>query len=283
MGSIIIKIIWFIAAVFICLLLADFGSFQAAVNGFGFVDLICTIIFLFVVFFIITRKSWSEKARKQIKGCIIIYCCLNVFTIMNNFGIMCIKKDREGARRRQCWNNIRIISGAVEFYNMDSRIMMENLDLKLVVNPTYMKNELPIVSNDCYYTNIDNLTENGFVCCAEHFSPCSELGHNGNYMLYDLNENDFKNYICKYTDSPYEAIKKLKDKFTELNKKIKKDRSIIEEQRKELIELNKKIRAEKPYYEQFKLYVKENKETITVVLLPLIVLFFPYVLHPLRN
>ncbi len=279
MKSFIITSIIIIVVGFLCLLLADFGSFSTTVNGPDIIDLICLAIFIFIVCFICTFKYWSKTTRKNIITCIVIYCCLNVFTVWSNFGIMCIKRDREGARRKACWNNIRLITGAVEMYNMDNSVMMENLDFKTLFNETYIKEEFSFPSYRCYYTSIDNLTDNGFVCCIEHFSPNSELYYSGYCILYDhMNKDNYKDYIGRDSNISFEKIEELRNKFIE----VKNCAGSVEEQRDIVIELNKKIRSKKPFLERTRLHIKENKDTYIKIFYPFILLFFPYVLHPLR-
>lgn len=279
MKSFIITSIIIIVVGFLCLLLSDFGTFSIAVNGSNIIDLIYSVIFIFILCFICTFKHWSKTARKNIITCIVIYCCLNVFTVWSNFGIMCIRRDREGAKRNACWGNIRIIADAVNMYNMDNSVMMESLDLKSLYNGGYLRKEFSFPSRSCYYTSIDNITEFGFICCTEHFSPDSELGHLGYYILYeDMNKDNYKNYIGRDSNIPFEKIKELKDKF----KKAKESIGSREEQRNLVIEQNKIIRAKKPLRERARLHFKENKDAYIKIFYPFILLFFPYILHPLR-
>ena len=266
----------------LCLLLADWGSFSISVNGSNFIDLVSLAIFIFIVCFICTFKHWNKAARKNIITCIVVYCCLNVFIVWSNFGIMCIRRDREGERRKVCWSNIRIIAGAVEMYNMDNSVMMENLDLKKLYNDGYIKEEFTFPSDNCYYTSIDNLTGNGFVCCSEHFSPNTELGYSGYSILYDnLNKDNYKNYLGKYCDITFEEFKELRDKFFKEKEKISQSNN-FNEQKNYVIEQNKIIRANKPFLERARLHFKENKSTYINIFYPFIVLFFPYLLHPLK-
>ena len=159
MKTFVIRAVSIFVVIVVCLMLADFGIFTSAVHGPDIIDLICLGIFIFILFFIFTFKSWNKSARKNIITCIVIYCCLNVFTVYSNFGIMCIKRDREGARRKECWKNIRLIGGAAEMYNMDNSVMMKELDLKPLYNGGYLNAEFTFPTDSCYYTNIDDLTD----------------------------------------------------------------------------------------------------------------------------
>lgn len=272
--SIIIVVVGFLG-----LLIADWGSFQITVNGSNIIDFICLAIFIFILSFICTFKSWNKTARKNIITCIVIYCCLNVFTVCSNFGIMCIRRDREGARRRECWNNIRLITGALEMYNMDNTVMMKELDLKSLYNGGYLNAEFTFPTDSCYYTSIDDVTDKGFVCCTEHFCEDSALGSCGYCISYkDLNKDNYKNYLSRGSDVTFEQFKELRDKF----EKVKKRAGSSVEQRNFVMEQNKIIRAKKPFLERARLHFKENRNKYIEYFYPFIVLFFPYMLHPLR-
>ena len=56
-----------------------------------------------------------------------------------------IRRGGHGSSRvKACYGNIRLIQGAVEMYNMDSREMMTELDMKLLIDGHYLKNEVDI-------------------------------------------------------------------------------------------------------------------------------------------
>lgn len=277
MKSCFITSILIVVVGFLILLLADWGSFSITVNGSNFIDLICLAIFIFIVYFICTFKNWNKTARKHVLTCIIVYCCFNVFTVYSNFGIMCIRRDYEGTKRNACWNNIKIITEAVEMYNMDNNVMMSVLDIRKLIDSSYFSKELSFPSYSCYYTNLGDLTNDGFVCCAEHFSPYSELSYNG-YNINYMEKDNYKNYLSRGFDISFDRIKELQNKFKEL--KSKKGDSGL--QRDEFVRLNKTLRAKKPFLERARLHFKENRETYIKCFYPFIVLFFPYVLHPLR-
>ena len=270
--SIIIVVVGFLG-----LLIADWGSFQITVNGSNIIDFICLAIFIFILSFICTFKSWNKTARKNIITCIIFYFCLNGFMVWQNFGVMCIRRDYEGTRRKACWKNIDIITGAVEMYNMDNNIMMSDLDIRKLIDSNYFSDEFTFPSNYCYYTNLGDLTKDGLVCCTEHFNSSTELGRNIDCIQY-MEKDNYKNYLSSGSNISFEKIKELKDKFKEL--KSKKGDSTT--QRDEFMRLNRVLRAKKPFLERARLHFKENRNKYIEYFYPFIVLFFPYLLHPLR-
>ena len=69
---------------------------------------------------------------------------------------------------KSCYTNLRIIQGAVEMYNMDHEKLMTDLDMKLLIDGHYLKNEPRKPLKECYYYSIDNISENGEICCELH-------------------------------------------------------------------------------------------------------------------
>ena len=117
------------------------------------------------------------------------------------------------------------------------------------------------------------------MCCTEHFSPDTKLGSCGYCISYkDLNKDNYKNYLSRGSDVTFEQFKELRDKF----EKAKERANSRLAQRDLIIEQNKIIRAKKPFGERVRLHFKENRYKYINTFYPFIVLFFPYVLHPLR-
>ena len=80
-----------------------------------------------------------------------------------------IRRGGHGSSRvKACYANIRLIQGAVEMYNMDSREMMTELDMKLLIDGHYLKNEPRKPDEDCNYYSNEDLTKTGEVCCNLH-------------------------------------------------------------------------------------------------------------------
>lgn len=98
-----------------------------------------------------------------------------------------------------CFRNSRIILGAVENYNYEHTVMMEDLDLDLLYAENYLKKEsLESVKDDreCYYT-CHNLTEMGndnMISCSVHGSE------------YEQNKNREADYAKKKRNNVIKLI-----------------------------------------------------------------------------
>ena len=101
---------------------------------------------------------------------------------------------RLSGRPQACASNIRIIQGAVEMYNMDSKISMKHLDndsMKELIKGKYLKEEPEKPETSCEYKNFGNLADDGFVFCKYH----GDLG----YLL----ECDYSKYV---KDEPFPKV-----------------------------------------------------------------------------
>ena len=244
----IFSIITVIVVLLVCMLGADQGNLSLLINGNNFIDFVSLAIFIFIVYFFVTIKSWSPKAKKEIITAIVVYCCFNVYMVSTNFGIVCIKRSRYSARTKSCWSNIRVIEGAVEMYNMDSASMTSTLNIPELMKCKYLKMEIKGTEPDCHYDSCGDLSKDGFVFCTHHLIP----------DIDDETLNQFN--IGEYTPNdkiPQEMIDKIKQIKTE----IEKQKSLNE---KNLISL------------------KKNWPKIKETLFPFLILFFPFALHPLR-
>ncbi len=94
---------------------------------------------------------------------ILLICCLFLMIFISNSAFA-----RVSARPKACRSNIRVIQGAVEMYNMDISPMMEQLDIKNLINGHYLKEEPVKPEISCEYKNFGNLAEGGFVFCKYH-------------------------------------------------------------------------------------------------------------------
>jgi hypothetical protein len=232
-----------VVAGFICLMLAQLGVFSVSLTRASFMGFIYLVIFLFIICFICTFKYWEKTTRKKIVIYIVIYCCVNAVTAWS-FENMHVRKDYEGLEEKACLDNIRIINGAVEMYNMDKDVMMDDLDIHKLLEGNYIYKELS-VSDKCNYTNVGKLSKDGFVCCIKHYnSQLSKLGNNDG-----LNNN-----IVPTSKLSYSKLKELKE---------------------EIESFNKKIREKKSFFERAAFYLKENKHEIKSKFYPFFVLFWP--------
>ena len=72
------------------------------------------------------------------------------------------------ARDKACLSNIRVIQGAVEMYNMDVATMMRTLDMDILIEGNYLKEEPSHPEISCEYSNVGDLGSYGFVICKYH-------------------------------------------------------------------------------------------------------------------
>ncbi len=78
-----------------------------------------------------------------------------------------VRCSRGSARDKACYSNIRVIQGAVEMYNMDSSIMMDNLDIDILKDGRYLKEKPVLPEVSCAYFGND-LSKDGYVYCGYH-------------------------------------------------------------------------------------------------------------------
>ena len=244
----IISIVSAIAVLIICMLIADHGTFSIAVNGNNIIDLVSLAIFIFIVYFFATMKSWSPNTRKQILTGIVIYCCFNVYMVHTNFGIMCIKRSRYSTRTKACWSNIRVIQGAVEMYNMDVATMAKTLDIPELIKGKYLRSEPLLPEKDCHYDSFGDLSQDGLVYCTHHLIPSID-----------------EEVINQFKTGHYTPNDSISQEMIDKIRLIKAD-----------------IESKKSFSEKFQTSWKENWPKIRDILYPFLVVFFPFTLHPLR-
>ncbi|MBQ3643130.1 MAG: hypothetical protein II961_00905 [Candidatus Riflebacteria bacterium] len=109
----------------------------------------------------------GKKAKK-------IYSILTYIYLVGFLGFLLlgpspyyVKCGRRSYRDKACYSNIRVITGAVEMYNMDHETFMENLDEDLLVKDGYLKTKQPRPETACNYRGSD-LTGSGTVYCDYH-------------------------------------------------------------------------------------------------------------------
>ena len=85
------------------------------------------------------------------------------FGPVRNYGF----SNKSIPRQKACYSNIRVIQGAVEMYNMDSEIMMNDLKIGVLRQGNYLKNDPILPENSCVYTG-NELNNTGSVYCTYH-------------------------------------------------------------------------------------------------------------------
>ena len=103
------------------------------------------------------------------KRYIIFFLFLIAFTFVN----LPVFATRGYAPQKECFSNIRVISGAIEMYNMDNEVMMKELNeenANLLIEGNYLR-KMPKGSKPlCRYRSSGDLTADGIVYCEYHGS-----------------------------------------------------------------------------------------------------------------
>lgn len=83
-------------------------------------------------------------------------------------------RSRTNAREKACYANMRVILGAIEMYNMDHTIMINELrhedvtsDNGELIKGRYLKHQITPPESNCRYSG-KNLTGSGLIVCDEH-------------------------------------------------------------------------------------------------------------------
>ncbi len=120
------------------------------------------ILIAFLVFFI-KAKGFSKKIISTIL--FVGYLIVEVISIPNFRACLPV----ENAREKSCNNNIRVISAAVEMYDMDHSDNMKILNFELLQKEHYLKYPISKPELDCdYYIEVDNSEKGVTVCCKRH-------------------------------------------------------------------------------------------------------------------
>ena len=119
------------------------------------------ILFFFVKYFI---KAKDGLNRFILLLVLFFYCLFNIGGGLPRFH----RHHAHSSPQKACYSNIRVIQGAVEMYNMDSSIMMENLDFDYLIEGHYLKQKPTGSEKNCNYVAEGNLTEDGYIYCEKH-------------------------------------------------------------------------------------------------------------------
>ncbi len=88
--------------------------------------------------------------------------------IMAAAAIPNFKAARNSAREKACFSNQRVLTGAVEMYNMDHDTMMTTLDIDTLVKGRYLKSAPKGPEPECEYFSIGDLSKDGVIACKRH-------------------------------------------------------------------------------------------------------------------
>ena len=158
---------------------------------------------------------------------ILLICCLFFMIFVCNSAFA-----RLSGRPQACASNIRIIQGAVEMYNMDSKISMKHLDndsMKELIKGKYLKEEPEKPETSCEYKSIGDLSKEGegegIIFCTYH----GDLEHlvYSEYHKYDEYEKLSQNATYNDVKTKIKHIISERDKFREKEEKEKERNELI--------------------------------------------------------
>ena len=89
-----------------------------------------------VVYYFIKYLYYAKGCLSKIAFLFFMF----TYIIINVFSSLPGKKFvHTPARQKACYSNIRVLTGAVEMYNMDHSIMMKELDFNTLIQEHYLK------------------------------------------------------------------------------------------------------------------------------------------------
>ena len=115
------------------------------------------------------EKGFVHKLIGTIVESIIIFFILLIFVYISMPTFTCIRYSSEHLQKSYCKTNIRMLTGAVEMYNMDAKSMMSSVDQNLLVKGGYIKTVLgKDYKTPCSYKTFGDLVEEGIIYCELH-------------------------------------------------------------------------------------------------------------------
>jgi hypothetical protein len=184
---------------------------------FFWIDLIYFIIFALIILFVLTIKFWSSQTRKEIITFILIYCSINAFMVLTNFGIR--SGGRRKSRTQECFDNCVRYKINFDDYNMKHNGQIKDFSMEELLKEGHIDKNIFKPSPNCEYVGIGNLEGNGLVCCLYHGIPKltnrSFFDFNDSAALKRLTENDTENEIEQIKKEIEQAKASVKDDFGE--------------------------------------------------------------------
>ncbi len=130
------------------------------------IKILVPFVFLFL-FYRLGRKNYLNIVI--LFSILMIYCFINLFSY-HRHNVVLVGKT--------CFNNIRVLNGAAEMFNMDNSNTMTELDINELINKKYIKkNYLTMEDKYCNYQSKGDLTKDGEIYCVLHGS----LSHQNTY------------------------------------------------------------------------------------------------------
>ena len=102
------------------------------------------------------------------------------------------------ARIKGCYSNLRMLQGAVEMYNMDNDIKMDNLDIDILLNHRYLRERPSHPETSCSYHG-KNIIADDFIYCDYHGDVYGKMA--GLYFeKYGFGKTDFQKKLESYSE-----------------------------------------------------------------------------------
>ena len=122
--------------------------------------------------------SPENKNKKQNSGCgnyiliigITFAVLIMVIGSLSSLALPNLEKARDEAVKKSCFSNQRLLTGAVEIYNMDAGYdnQMHSLDIEALRKGKYLKYELKTIDHRCKYESEGDLMGDGYIKCRFH-------------------------------------------------------------------------------------------------------------------
>ena len=168
--------------------------------------------------------SKYKKAFTVIELLIVI----GIISILAAMAVPNIHHVRTDPTQKPCINNLRVLEGAIEMYNMDNTVMMDTAlpgkdyedHESILLEHRYLKNPLEPPSPDCSYGFVD-FCASGTVFCKKHGTIESRYSDKIIIPEYDTKlEKPFSQY---YLNFRYDVLEKQRKeaKRKEFNDRVK--------------------------------------------------------------
>lgn len=130
-------------------------------NILGFLNIIFVRIPIVIIL-----GALLKRGSKLVHPTIVILVLINAFLLMPRP----YKKSDSFPGEKPCFHNQRIITNAIEMYNIDKDQKMTSLDLSVLLEEKYLK-ELPQKPiKECEYYSEGDISKDGYIACKRHRS-----------------------------------------------------------------------------------------------------------------
>ena len=117
-----------------------------------------------------SKNKKQKNISRILIETIVVFIITYILTCMAQPGF---SPPRASARQKACFSNIRILTGAVEMYNMDHKELIDEFNektLNLLYDGKYLKGDIYLPTPRCKYYSKGDLKdiENGYIYCEYH-------------------------------------------------------------------------------------------------------------------